>query len=104
MKLEKLKVPRSWLDVLIRTLLIVVVVLVLTVLIKWAQADVGRSIHDGLWTVRYTNCQGQLTVYEHAKVVDTGNIWLTVTWENGQKEIKLPLSSLCSEIILERER
>lgn len=104
MELEKFRTPKNKLDFVIRVLLIMVVVLVFVVLVKWAQADIGRSIHDGLWTVRYTSCQGQLTVYEHATVIDSGDVWLTITWDNGQKEIKLPVRSLCSELILERER
>ena len=102
--LEKTKERRNLLDIIIRVLLIAVVVFVFVALVKWAQADIGRSIHDGIWTVRYTNCQGQLTVYEHATVTDSGEVWLTITWDNGQREIKLPIHSLCAEMILERER
>jgi len=104
LELQRAKIPRSYLDIIIRVLLIVFVVLVFVVLIRWAQADIGRSIHDGLWTVHYTNCQGQLAIYEHAKVTDSGDVWLTITWDNGQREIKLPIRSNCAELIMERER
>ena len=104
MELEKEKFARSKTDWILRIVLIVFVTLVLFMLVRWAQADIGRSIHDGYWTIRYTDCQGNLTVYKEAKVTDSDDVWLTIVYDNGRSETKLPIRSMCVEIRMDRER
>lgn len=80
-----------------------VVVLVFVVLVKWAQAGIGRSIYDGVWDIQYTNCQGQPMSYENVRVTDVDDNFITFTDSRG-KETKLPVRSVCSEMIMERKR
>lgn len=102
--LEKERIALSKLDWILRIVLIGFVILVFFMLVRWAQADIGRSIHDGTWTIRYTDCQGNLTIYENATVTDSGDVWLTIVYDNGQSETKLPIRSVCAEIRMDRER
>jgi hypothetical protein len=102
--LEKEKFALSKLDWLLRIVLIVFVCLVMFMLVKWAQADIGRSIYDGSWTIRFTDCQGNITVYENVKVTDSDDVWITFIYDNGRFETKLPLRSVCATIIMDRDR
>lgn len=84
-------------------LLIIAMLLIVMSLVLPVRADIGRSIHDGYWDIKYTNCQGVLVVYENVSVTDADNNFITIVDIKG-KEIKLPVRSVCSEMIMERKR
>jgi hypothetical protein len=84
-------------------LLIIAVLLISLSLIYPVRAEIGRSIHDGKWDIRYTNCQGRLVVYEDVRVTDVDENFITIVTERG-KETRLPLRSVCSELIMDRKR
>jgi hypothetical protein len=65
---------------------------------------VARPIDDGVWTIRYTDCRGILTVYKEVSVLESGDVWLTVREGDSGPEIKLPVRSTCNEIIMIRTR
>jgi hypothetical protein len=85
-------------------LLIIAGLLIFLSLVYPVRSDIGRSIFDGTWNIRYTDCQGRLTIYKSAKVVDSDDVWLTIKYNNGRSETRLPVQSVCAEIIMDRER
>lgn len=84
-------------------LLIIAALLIALSLIYPVRADVGRSIYDGVWNIIFTSCSGQTVVYEAVKVVDVNDTFISFTDSRG-KETKLPLTSTCSEVVMQRER
>lgn len=94
----------TWRGYFIRALLIIAAVAIMFFLVKEAQADMSRSIYDGEWTIRYTDCQGILHIYEEVTVLESGDVWITFRVGDSGPEIKLPVRSNCNEIIMIRLR
>ena len=84
-------------------LFVIAMLLILLSLVYPVRADIGRSIHDGKWDISYTSCAGKLMIYEDVTVTDVDENFITFTDSRG-KETKLPLRSVCSELIMDRKR
>ena len=84
--------------------LIIAALLIIMSLVYPVRADMGRSPYDGEWTITFTACNGQTRVYDHCEVTQLNEQWVTFTWAGRSREIKLPIMSMCSTIIMERER
>lgn len=70
----------------------------------WPASGPGQSIHDGEWTIIFTNCQGITKTYDDCRVLDINDTFVTFTTAGRSREIKLPIVSACSSIVMERER
>lgn len=84
-------------------LFIIAMLLILLSLVYPVRADIGQSIYDGVWNITFYSCSGQTVVYEAVKVVDVNDTFISFTNSRG-KETKLPLTSTCSEVVMERGR
>jgi hypothetical protein len=84
--------------------LIIAALLIIMSLVYPVRADMGRSPYDGEWTITFTACNGNTRVYDHCEVTQLNEQWVTFTWAGRSREIKLPILSMCSTIIMERER
>lgn len=84
---------------------IIIALLLITLgLVYPVRADTGRSVYDGEWTINFTDCAGQTTVYEYCKVNNINDTFVTFTAGGRSREVKLPMTSVCATIIMERER
>lgn len=105
MELEKEKFGIRKANWICRIAFILFIALVFLLLFQWAYADIGRSIFDGKWTIRYTDCGGRLTIYKNVSVTDQDDKFITFYWyDMGKHERKLPLSVSCAAVVMERER
>jgi hypothetical protein len=84
--------------------LIIAALLIIMAFVYPVRSDIGQSPYDGEWTITFTACNGQTKVYDHCEVTLLNEQWVTFTWAGRSREIKLPLMSMCSTIIMERKR
>jgi hypothetical protein len=84
--------------------IIIALLLVTIALVYPVRADIGQGVFTGEWTIKFTDCRGQTTVYENCKINDLDANFVTFAWGGRSGEIKLPITSFCAMIIMERER
>ena len=84
--------------------LLIAALLIIMSLVYPVRADMGRSPYDGEWTISFTACNGKTRIYDHCEVTQLNEQWVTFTSAGRSREIKLPIMSMCSTIIMERER
>jgi hypothetical protein len=73
-------------------------------MVQTARADTARSAFDGKWTINFTDCNGKTTIYKDCKVNNINDTFVTFTTAGRSREMKLPLTSICAMVIMERER
>lgn len=83
---------------------IIAMVLVVIGMVQTARADTARSAFDGKWTINFTDCNGKTTIYKDCKVNNINDTFVTFTTAGRSREMKLPLTSICAMVIMERER
>jgi hypothetical protein len=84
--------------------IIIALLLITMALVYPVRADTARSVFDGEWTIKFTDCGGATTVYEYCVVNNINDTFVTFSAGGRSREIKLPLTSVCAMIIMERER
>ena len=89
------------------TLWFILAVFLMVSFLVWTPATWGqveRSVFDGEWVINYTDCNGVTTIYEDCKITAMDEVWITFTSAGRSREIKLPATSVCATITMERER
>lgn len=83
----------------------IIAFLLITLSLVWSvRADTARSVFDGEWTIKFTDCAGATTVFENCKVNNINDTFVTFSAGGRSLERRLPLTSVCATIIMERER
>lgn len=84
--------------------LIIAALLILMALVYPVRADITASVYSGTWEITYVDCQGNSRVFKNCKVTEIGQTFVTFFRDNKRGEIRLPLTSSCSSVIMERKR
>lgn len=69
-----------------------------------ARADIGQSIYDGYWDIEFIDCQGNSRLYLDCKITDADEVFITFKYGGRSHEVRLPVQSSCSTLVMERKR